>query len=131
MCSLPTVDSILSVQSKRNDMFVLALPFLCEEELLESNNNMVNWLIITQCDRPDIAPEVILLGLDNLSNLRINQRRQMYKVAQEHYWQQYVASDSFQLPCIAKWAKINEESFLSQFCLLADQLYECYRNFQV
>jgi len=132
-CSLPINDSILNVRATRNDMFVLALPFLSEEMHPVSNDNMVKWLIITQCERPDMAPEVILLGLDSFSYLRVNQRYQYqtYQIAQEFYWQQYVASDSFQLQCIAKWTKINEDSFLSQFCLLADQLYECYNNFQL
>jgi len=137
MCSLPTDDSILKAQPPSNNMFVLTLPFLREEMLPPSNhNNTVQWLIITQCNRPHLAPEVILLGPDNAAYSRCKQKAprrwyQMYHITHERYWQQYVASDSFQLQCLTKWSKLNDDSFSSQFCLLADQLYECYSNFQV
>jgi len=135
-CSLPTDgDFSLRAQPLRNDIFVLTLPFLCDEMLPVSNhNNIVQWLIMTQCNNPHKAPEVILLGLDNIYPYsHTNQRhlQQIHQIIPEQYWLQFVASDSFHLPCLAKWAKINDSSFLSQFCMLADQLYDCYINFQV
>lgn len=147
--SLPTNDLSSNVQLPRNDKFVLALPYLYEDNLPISRHNfMVRWLIIAQCGRPDKAPEVILLETDYSS---INsgygetshrtqqppqqlQRRQCQtnQIIQERYWQQYVASDTFYIQCLTKWDKIiNNSSFTLQYCLLADQLYECYVNFQV
>lgn len=110
---------------------------------------MVRWLIIAQCSRPDKAPEVILLETDNSSinsgygdtTLRKAQQRpqqlqrrqcQTNQIIQERYWQQYVASDAFYIQCLTKWDKTNNNSSSTlQYCLLADQLYECYANFQV
>lgn len=106
---------------------------------------MVRWLVMAQCDYPDKAPEVILLGMDNspivlgestLHRSHGNQRHQhrqyqSHKITQERYWQQYVANDAFHIQCLTKWDKINDNSSLLQYCLLADQLYECYANFQV
>lgn len=106
---------------------------------------MVRWLVMAQCDYPDKAPEVILLGMDNspivlgestLHRSHGHQRHQhrqyqSHKITQERYWQQYVANDAFHIQCLTKWDKINDNSSLLQYCLLADQLYECYANFQV
>lgn len=114
---------------------------------------MVRWSIIAQCGHPDRAPEVILLGMDDSSTVlaytestlrrsqggtlrpqRIQQRHQYqtHHIVQERYWQQFVASDNFQMPSLSKWYKTNNENpSLSQYCLLADELYECYSNFQV
>jgi len=110
---------------------------------------MVRWSIIAQCGRPDKAPEIILLETDNSSinsgysetTLRRTQQRpqqlqrhqyQTNQIIQERYWQQYVASDAFYIQCLTKWDKTNNNSSsILQYCLLADQLYECYANFQV
>lgn len=134
-----------------NDRFVLALPYFCEDISVASSHNMVRWSIIAQCDHPDKAPEVILLGLDDLSlilgygdttlrrpcgNQRPQniQRRQYqtHQIIQERYWQQYVASDLFHIQCLTKWDLISKgTSNILLYCLLADQLYECYAQFQV
>lgn len=114
---------------------------------------MVRWSIIAQCSHPDKAPEVILLGMDNssfasgygeatLRRTHNSQRpqhlqrhpHQPYQIFQERYWQQFVASDVFIyiMQCLTKWDKINNDnSSLYQYCLLADQLYQCYSHFQV
>jgi len=110
---------------------------------------MVRWSIIAQCGRPDKAPEVILLETDYSSinsgygetTLHRTQQRpqqlqhhqiQTNQIIQERYWQQYVASDAFYIQCLTKWDKTNNNnSSISQYCMLADQLYECYANFQV
>ncbi|CAH1732220.1 unnamed protein product [Aphis gossypii] len=67
--------------------------------------------------------------------LRRTQQRRQYQtnqIFQERYWQQYVASDAFYIQCLTKWDKMNNNgSNLLQYCLLADQLYECYTNFQL
>ncbi|XP_022180409.1 uncharacterized protein LOC111040715 isoform X1 [Myzus persicae] len=150
LTSLPTDDLSSNVQLPRNDKFVLALPYLYEDNLPVSRNNfMVRWSIIAQCSRPDKAPEVILLEQDNSSmnsgygetTLRRTQQRpqqlqrrqyQTNQIIQERYWQQYVASDAFYIQCLTKWDKINNNSSsILQYCLLADQLYECYVNFQL
>lgn len=113
--------------------------------MVSSLNCMVRWLVMAQCDHPDKAPEIILLGLDDssmvlgelpLRRLHGNHRNlhhqyQSQKITQERYWQQYVASDAFHIQCLTKWNKMNDNSSLSQYCLLADQLYECYTHFQV
>jgi len=148
LSSLPTDDLSSNVQLPRNDKFVLSLPYLYEDNLPISRNNfMVRWLIIAQCGRPDKAPEVILLetdyssintGYSEITLHRTQQRLQQLQhrqyqtnqIIQERYWQQYVASDAFYIQCLTKWDKINSSSIL-QYCLLADQLYECYVNFQV
>lgn len=137
----------MCTQYPRNDMFVLSVPYLSEEISAASNHNyMVRWSIIAQCGFPSRAPEVILLGMDDLSvitgyastsqsrnNQRFQQRQhQTDSIFQESFWQQYVANDSFQLKCLTKWEKVNSDEDLSlQYCVLADQLYECYANFQV
>lgn len=144
LSSLPTDDSSSCTQPSRNDKFVLSLPYLYEENSPASSHNfMVRWSIIAQCGRPDKAPEVILLEKDNSSinmgysegTLRRTQQRRQYQtnqIIQEHYWQQYVASDAFYIQCLTKWNKMNNNgSNLLQYCLLADQLYECYANFQL
>ncbi|VVC34984.1 Hypothetical protein CINCED_3A019095 [Cinara cedri] len=135
-----------STQSPRYDMFVLSLPYLDEEISTTVNRNyMVRWSIIAQCGLPHRAPEVILLGMDNLSVVmghkkstpnqsRNNQRSQHQTdiTFQETYWQQFVANESFHLQCLTKWEKLNTETNASlQYCLLADQLYDCYANFQL
>lgn len=144
LSSLPTDDLSSCTQPSRNDKFVLSLPYLYEENSPASSHNfMVRWSIIAQCGRPDKAPEVILLEKDNSSinmgysegTLRRTQQRRQYQtnqIIQEHYWQQYVASDAFYIQCLTKWNKMNNNgSNLLQYCLLADQLYECYANFQL
>jgi len=150
LSSLPTDDLSSHIQLPRNDKFILALPYLYEDNLPISRHNfMVRWSIIAQCGHPDKAPEVILLETDNLSvnsgfgetTLRRTQLRpqqlqhrqyQTYQIIQERYWQQYVASDAFYIQCLTKWDKTNNNSSsILQYCLLADQLYECYVNFQV
>lgn len=144
LSSLPTDSLISNIQPPRNDMFVLALPYLYEENSpVSSHNFMVRWSIIAQCGRPDKAPEVILLEMVNSSIVsgygeatsHRAQQRQQYQtnqIVQERYWQQYVASDAFYIQCLTKWDKMNNNSSsLLQYCLLADQLYECYANFQV
>ncbi|CAH1732219.1 unnamed protein product [Aphis gossypii] len=144
LSSLPTDDSSSCMQPSRNDKFVLSLPYLYEENSPASSHNfMVRWSIIAQCGRPDKAPEVILLEMDNSSinlgysegTLRRTQQRRQYQtnqIFQERYWQQYVASDAFYIQCLTKWDKMNNNgSNLLQYCLLADQLYECYTNFQL
>lgn len=149
--SLPTDGLTSSTQHPRNDRFVLALPYFCEDTST-APTNMVRWSIIAQCSHPDKAPEVILLGMDRSSLVsgyreatilrRTNssqrpqqlERRvhQTYQIIQERYWQQFVASDLFHMPCLTKWDKINNDnSSLFQYCLLADQLYQCYAHFQV
>lgn len=102
---------------------------------------MVRWSIITQCGRPDKAPEVILLGMNDSSvdlthgDASLNRQRrfhQTHQIIQERYWQQYVASDLFNLQCLSKWNKMNNNNAPTlQYCHLADQLYECYAQFQV
>lgn len=152
--SLPIDGISSSIQPPCNDRFILAIPYFYEEtQELSSHNYMVRWSIIAQCSHPDKAPEVILLGIDNSSTasgygeatLRRThssqrpqhlQRRshQAYQIFQERYWQQYVASDVFIyiMQCLTKWDKINNDnSSLFQYCLLADQLYQCYAHFQV
>lgn len=150
--ALPTDSSSSSTQPLRNDRFVLALPYFYEEtSMVSAHNYMVRWAIIAQCSHPDKAPEVILLGMDNSSTgsgygettLRrphISQRPQLlqrrpnqaHQIFQERYWQQYVASDIFHMQCLTKWDKINNDnSSLFQYCMLADQLYQCYAQFQV
>lgn len=145
---LPTDGS--NKQYPRNDRFILALPYFCEQISDASNNSfMVRWSIITQCDHPNRPPDIILLGLDDTSkifgygestlrrsqsNSQHTQRRQsqIHKIFQEQYWQQYVASEIFHIQCLTKWNNgNNEKSSLLQYCILADQLYECYANFQV
>ncbi|XP_025191034.1 uncharacterized protein LOC112591432 [Melanaphis sacchari] len=143
LSSLPTDDLSSNILPSRNDKFVLSIPYLFEENLpVTSQNFMVRWSIIAQCGHPDKAPEVILLETDNSSiNLghsegtlrRIQQSRQYQtnQIFQERYWQQYVASDAFYIQCLTKWGKMNNSSTLLQYCLLADQLYDCYANFQL
>lgn len=144
LSSLPTDDLSSCTQPSRNDKFILSLPYLYEENSpVSSHNFMVRWSIIAQCGHPDKAPEVILLEMDNSSinlgynegTLRKTQQRRQYQtnqIIQERYWQQYVASDAFYIQCLTKWDKMNNNgSNLLQYCLLADQLYECYANFQV
>lgn len=148
LSSQPTDGSNLSIQTDpRYDRFILSLPYLSEElPAATGYSNMVRWSIIAQCSYPDRAPEVILLGMDNLapeqSEVSVRQiqrpqhlqRRQnhSYPIIQERFWQQYVTSDAFHLPCLTKWHKMsNDNSSSLQYCLLADQLYECYANFQV
>ncbi|XP_060847296.1 uncharacterized protein LOC132926892 [Rhopalosiphum padi] len=144
LSSLPTDDLSSNTLPSRNDKFVLSLPYLYEENSpVSSHNFMVRWSIIAQCGRPDKAPEVILLETDNSSinlgygdgTLRRTQQRRQYQtnqIIQERYWQQYVASDAFYIQCLTKWDKMNNNSStLMQYCLLADQLYECYANFQL
>lgn len=129
----------------RNDGFVLAIPYFYNDTSVSSGHNMVRWSIIAQCRHPDRSPEVILLGIDDpsiglghgdasLRRQRVQHlhRRQTHQITQEHYWQQYVTSDLFYVPCLSKWNKMsNENSSVMQFCTLADQLYECYAQFQV
>lgn len=131
----------------RNDRFILSLPYLSEElPTASSYSSIVRWSIIAQCSHPDRAPEVILLGMENLSpehseaSLRRLQRpqhlqrrhTQSYQIFQERFWQQYVTSELFHMPCLVKWDKMSDDNFSSlQYCQLADQLYECYANFQV
>lgn len=141
------------VKPPRYDRFVLALPYFYEDlSTTPSRINLVRWAIINQCGRPDRAPEVILLGVDDLSVVSAHgdatlkrqhsnqssqhehllRRLQSHKIVQERYWQQYVASEVFCVPCLTKWEKINNDnSSVMQYCLLADQLYECYCQFQV
>lgn len=142
---MPT-DSNLCTQFPRNDIFVLSLPYLSEDISTAANHNyMVRWSIIAQCGLPHRAPEVILLGMDDLSTVmgyrkptssqsHNNQphHHQTDIIFQENYWQQFVVNESFHLQCLIKWDKLNTETNASlQYCLLADQLYECYASFQV
>lgn len=143
----------LNPQIQRYDRFVLAMPYF-SEEISETSypRFMVRWSIIAQCSRPNQAPEVILLGIDDSSIIssrsgdatlhrsQSNQRshhhlrlqQQSHQLNHERYWQQYVISDAFQLQCLANWNTANNENLFSlQYCLLADQLYECYAHFQV
>lgn len=138
--SLPTDGMNSNTQVSRNDRFVLALPYFCEDISVSSSYiNMVRWSIITQCGQPDKTPEIILLGKDDSSvdlthgDATLSRHRRFqhtHQIIQERYWQQYVASDVFNLPCLSKWNKMSNDNTL-QYCLLADQLYECYAQFQV
>lgn len=149
--ALQTDGSSFVTQAPRNDRFVLGLPYFYEDMSMSFGHNMVRWMIIAQCGHPDKAPEVILLGMDDpsttLGHGDISLRRQQnsqrsqqllrrqyqnHQTSQEHYWQQYVASEVFYIPCLSKWDKLNTENSCNlQYCLLADQLYECYAQFQV
>lgn len=147
--SLPTDGSISSIQYPCNDRFVLGIPYFCEQPSLSMHKFIVRWSIITQCDHPDKPPEIILLGLDDTSLISRYGEKKSYQsqskqqssqynqcqtntIYQERFWQEYVASEMFQIQCLTKWKKIgNENSSLIQYCVLANQLYDCYANFQV
>lgn len=152
--TLPIDGSTSSTLPPRYDRFILSIPYFSEEiSVVPSHKYMVCWSIIAQCGHPDKAPEVILLGMDDSSTVlaytesmlqrtqggtqrpqRLQRHQyQTHHIAQERYWQQFVASDNFQMQCLSKWYKItnNDNLSLSQYCILADELYECYANFQV
>lgn len=111
---------------------------------------MVRWSVIAQCGRPDQAPEVSLLGLDDstlisgygdatLKSSQSNQRshhqrlqKNSHQLIQERFWQQYVISEAFSMDCLTKWKPVkNANFFCLQYCILADQLYQSYARFQV